>query len=412
MESNSKKNIKQQKQQSKEPAKQKKSPKVQLDPYTAEVHQIMSKKEISGSDMSRMEYLIEDKKAKMNGIGQDGKTLLEKAIYHNSDELFQFLLSKGADINQKNGKLETPLHIAALLKNPSMMDRILSAHPDVNAQNSLGQTPLLIAVLQNDGKATAALLEHQADPNISAKGGNVPLTEVKDAQIASELLQHGAHVNVTTDQGKDPLKQAENLKDDKLIATMLDAQLKEEKHFSDPNADVQHKEETLQKQADAANQANGPVDAKAKEGKVEEQPQQVAPADSKIANSDKIKTEDLEALKEEVQKTEKTNQTPTPSKEDISEMQVLAKEYNVDSVPQNPAEFQKLLEELREKKAKENSNQRLTKAVAYMAECSKTVATVKAIKDIASKKQPEKAPSKVAAAANILKIQKGKEAGA
>ena len=138
---------------------EKKTPKVQTDPYTAEVHQIMAKSEISASDVQRMQYLIEVKGAKLNSIGQDGKTLLEKAVRHNSVELFQFFREHGADVNQVNGKLETPLHVAAHLKYAAIRDTILQANPNINAQDASGKTPLLIAVEENDLQGVSDFLE-------------------------------------------------------------------------------------------------------------------------------------------------------------------------------------------------------------------------------------------------------------
>ena len=383
------------------PAARKKTPKVQVDPYTAELHQLAAKKEVSANDINRMSYLIDDKKAKMNGIGQDGKTLLEKAVRSNSEELFQFLLSKGADINQKNGKLETPLHVAAQLKNPRMMEAVLAANPDVNAQDAKGETALLICVMQNDAHAVSTLLSHKADPNVAAKGGVVPLTEVVDPQIAQELLQNGAHVNVVTDSGKDPLKQAENLQDDKLIATIMDAQLKEEKHVSDPNADVEYKDSTLDKRSELANQSNGPVDAKIKEeqseeksetaeqqqeqsapeAQAQEEQKETVPSENTVSNESKAaenKPEQPEANASSVAAAhdeEERNNNSKGNEEDPGRKafhaQVLAMRLGITALPKDPAARAAMVADLEEQWTKFSANERVSMALSFFASRSK-----------------------------------------
>ena len=392
---------------------EKKAPKVLADPYTAELHQIMSKSHISVDNVQRMSYLIETKGAKLNGIGQDGKTLLEKAVRHNSVELFQFLRTHGADVNQVNGKLETPLHVAARLKYASMREEILRASPNVNAQDASGKTPLLISVQENDAQGVSSLLAHKADPNIPAKGGEVPLTEVTDPQIGHELLQNGARVNVVTKDGVDPLTRAENLQDDKLMAEILEAKLKEEKHISDQNADVEHKDTTLDKENELANQSNGPVDPKIKEEqseeKTEEKSETVEQKEDQGNSDTQVTTPESQVAQTEGQKEiapeEKatTNEQKTAENSEQQEAnansvaaaldeekrtnnskgneedpylksfhaQVLAMKLGITAMPKDPEARASMIAKLEEQWAKSNTNERLSMALSFYATRSK-----------------------------------------
>lgn len=77
-----------------------------------------------------------------------------------------FLLSRGADINQRNAFGETPLHVAVSSKthNTAMISYLLSRGADPLATNSLGDSPYALAMRQGDYTVSLLFTKSQASP--------------------------------------------------------------------------------------------------------------------------------------------------------------------------------------------------------------------------------------------------------
>lgn len=101
-----------------------------------------------------------------------------------------------------------PLHYAAFLGLPDIVDRLLKAGVDVNSKTDSGVTPWHYAAAQGNGRIVIALIEHGADINAQTRGGRSPLHEAaKKGQFfaAQSLLQHGATVDLPDCDGWTPL---------------------------------------------------------------------------------------------------------------------------------------------------------------------------------------------------------------
>jgi ankyrin repeat protein len=94
----------------------------------------------------------------------------------------------------------------------------LAAGTDVNAKNERGATPLHLA---GDHKEVAELLiKKGADVNAKDYRGITPLHVGQTKEVAALLIAEGADVNAKTNVGKTPLDLAEEEKH-KEIATLL-----------------------------------------------------------------------------------------------------------------------------------------------------------------------------------------------
>ncbi|EAX92680.1 ankyrin repeat protein, putative [Trichomonas vaginalis G3] len=71
------------------------------------------------------EYLLSHG-ANVNEKNKYGETVLHKAIKNNNKEMAEFLLSHGANINEKDNLSETALHSAAGKSNKDMIEFLLS----------------------------------------------------------------------------------------------------------------------------------------------------------------------------------------------------------------------------------------------------------------------------------------------
>ena len=77
----------------------------------------------------------------------------------------QFLFGKGANVNARNGKGETPLEIAAELGFVEGVDFLISAGAKVDETNNTGSTPLIDAVSRRDLEVVRSLLKAGANPD-------------------------------------------------------------------------------------------------------------------------------------------------------------------------------------------------------------------------------------------------------
>jgi ankyrin repeat protein len=140
--------------------------------------------------------------------------------------MLQTLVEAGADIDARNDKGNTALHVVAYRGLKGVGDTLISLKADVNSLNEFGLTPLLAALLKGytdiaeslvaaggtapgeksleqfrmdahrgNEVAVDILLRAKADVNAKAKGGFTPLMSALDARhlhIAEKLLAAGA----------------------------------------------------------------------------------------------------------------------------------------------------------------------------------------------------------------------------
>ena len=139
-------------------------------------------------------------------------------VSHESEEICRRLLNRKAKICVPNYTGATPLHIA--LQRPYDMGRrdshygdpalTLLNHPslDITARDSHLRTPLHLAALHHNVPATELLLSKSASPNCTDKYGKTPLSYAPNPHIALLLLDHGANVNHAEPNGWTPVHRA------------------------------------------------------------------------------------------------------------------------------------------------------------------------------------------------------------
>ncbi|MCZ4341802.1 ankyrin repeat domain-containing protein [Sphingomonadaceae bacterium G21617-S1] len=93
-----------------------------------------------------------------------GETALIITIKRRDLSWSNFMLSRGANPNVKDGKGNTALHFTALLGFPEGAELLLGRGAQVNLGNSSGETPLIIAVQQRNLQMVRLLLANGADP--------------------------------------------------------------------------------------------------------------------------------------------------------------------------------------------------------------------------------------------------------
>jgi ankyrin repeat protein len=141
-----------------------------------------------------------------------GRTALEWAAARGDERSVTLLLSYGADPNNMDKKLNTPLTLAAN-QNHTVCVRLLleaGADPDPELPNGIKfGTPLNCAARNaSDPLLLKTLLDFNADIEASNVDMVTPLLHVARRQTASHamlLLEYGANINATSKDGLTPL---------------------------------------------------------------------------------------------------------------------------------------------------------------------------------------------------------------
>ncbi|KAJ8664338.1 hypothetical protein QAD02_006000 [Eretmocerus hayati] len=127
-------------------------------------------KNLDGQNREEMVKLLIDCKVDVNATTRCGhKTclhVLSESGKSNDCEIFEMLLSAGADLNLLDLYGASPLALAAYQGNLELMKLMIAAQADVNLARFIGSTPLYRAVSRKDRDVVQLLLENEADPNI------------------------------------------------------------------------------------------------------------------------------------------------------------------------------------------------------------------------------------------------------
>lgn len=137
-----------------------------------------------------------------------GDSLLHLAVGEGHDHLVEYYVSKGIDVDVRNGRKNTPLHEAVRSRNISITKILINNGADVNAKNKDGETPLHYASIDGYDASVKLLILHGADVNsknykketslhLASKNGRVGVVKI--------LLSKGADVNSRDEDGNTPL---------------------------------------------------------------------------------------------------------------------------------------------------------------------------------------------------------------
>lgn len=103
----------------------------------------------------------------------DGNTALHIACAKGHQELVQFLLDEGADVNVQNSVGETPLHLAVLHQHPAIVHVLLKYGPDISLSSDVGGSPLLYAASSEQTDVLKLLKQYMIARHMSNSPGSV-----------------------------------------------------------------------------------------------------------------------------------------------------------------------------------------------------------------------------------------------
>lgn len=112
-----------------------------------------------------------------------GNLLVHDVAKTGSGEELKALLAKDPQLlNVKNIRGSTPLHLAAINPDPSVIEVLLGAGADVNVADDDGFTPLHMAAFHRQADYALLLLEAGADVNAKTASGRTPLSMAEKAR--------------------------------------------------------------------------------------------------------------------------------------------------------------------------------------------------------------------------------------
>ncbi|MET0180679.1 MAG: ankyrin repeat domain-containing protein [Novosphingobium sp.] len=107
--------------------------------------------------------------------GSSGDSALHIVVARRDLTWLRFLQTRGANVNVRNDKGETPLQLATSLGFVEGVEALLKVGAQVDVPNATGETPLIAAVHRRDAALARALLKAGADPGRSDNSGRSAL---------------------------------------------------------------------------------------------------------------------------------------------------------------------------------------------------------------------------------------------
>ena len=131
----------------------------------------------------------------------------------------QALTCKKESPNQQDAYGNTPLHYAVYLQSKQVSNLLLTHDANTNIANNNGSTPLHIAVKQHNDYLVRQLIRHGANPHTKDLNGNTPLHIAAQASdllcarnIIRDLIKAGADTQAKNNRGATPLMLAQETK--------------------------------------------------------------------------------------------------------------------------------------------------------------------------------------------------------
>ncbi|KAF5578282.1 ankyrin protein 3 [Fusarium pseudoanthophilum] len=120
------------------------------------------------------------------------------------EKVLKLLLKRGANVEERNRRTETPLHLAARKQGSvTIMEALLSYGADIDVRDRWGQTPLILAARCASIDEVGFLVRHGAD--VTAQGTclhEAMSRQVSTLEVVQLLLENGARADARDTNGQ------------------------------------------------------------------------------------------------------------------------------------------------------------------------------------------------------------------
>ena len=185
----------------------------------SEIHSAAKK-----GDIEAVKQLLEKDPNLLDAGNKLEQTPLLMASYGGHRELVEYLLEKGAKIDQPDAFGATPLHMAVLGGKPEIVNLLIERGADVNIKSKNGKIPLQMAFENDDKDCVAVFIKHGAaiDAAINPYGRTLLHEAVimGKPKVTNYLIDQGAPLEARDKIGKTALELA-YICDNKPLAQLL-----------------------------------------------------------------------------------------------------------------------------------------------------------------------------------------------
>jgi len=145
-------------------------------------------------DLQKVKNMIEEDPKLLEYKNYNGKSCMHFAAQAGFNDIVNYLLSKGTDVNVKNIGQETPLHYASVLGKNIVVETLLRQGAKINEKNYTGNTPLSYVVQFGNIETLRLLIQNGADVNITDILDYTPLDyaqRLKKEDMVQLLIANG-----------------------------------------------------------------------------------------------------------------------------------------------------------------------------------------------------------------------------
>ena len=159
---------------------------------------------IQKGDVAQVKTLISNNKELIQMKSDKGQTPLHLAVQTGGQEIVEFLISQGADINARDSEGNTPLLTALACKKADTARFLIAKGADVKIRNAQDEPPVILALMHGLSELVEPILDSGQDVNERFRGTLTALlmaTLSGNKEVVKLLLDRGADVNAAAQEG-------------------------------------------------------------------------------------------------------------------------------------------------------------------------------------------------------------------
>ncbi|XP_063087927.1 E3 ubiquitin-protein ligase MIB1 isoform X2 [Cavia porcellus] len=167
-------------------------------------------KAAANGDVAKVEDLLKRPDVDVNGQCA-GHTAMQAASQNGHVDILKLLLKQNVDVEAEDKDGDRAVHHAAFGDEGAVIEVLHLGSADLNARNKRRQTPLHIAVNKGHLQVVKTLLDFGCHPSLQDSEGDTPLHDAiskKRDDILAVLLEAGADVTITNNNGFNALHHA------------------------------------------------------------------------------------------------------------------------------------------------------------------------------------------------------------